>query len=213
MAAPESVWSLTAGIAFDGPDSVTDVAVVSDTGGQRFVIGDQSDFENLTAQSEFNDFLTTIGYGAVSPITAPSNINGFNFRFQAVATGSILVLGGDQESGSETITNDLTAVLAELNLDSGFTNFMNIVSTPGEVIVDASTDIAFADIIGNSTISSASGTPFADLVASDQFEVIGSESNDGTFTISAVELSGARVVVGSVVTEIAGAEITIIKLP
>ena len=215
MSAPESVWSLSVEQAFEGIPQVS-LGIVSDGGGQRFLVGTQEDFEDLTALSEFNDFLTTIGFGAgaLTPADRPSDLNDYTFRFQAIATGSILVLGGDKELASEVITNDLVGVLAELNLDDGFTKFMNTISVPGTILVLDSTDISFAQIIGNDTIASASGTPFADLIAGDQIEILGSESNDGTFTISSVELSGARVIVSqTVTTEIAGAEITIFKLP
>ena len=213
MAFPESVWSLSAELGFEGLDLVQ-VGVVSDDGGKRFTAGTQQDFEDASALPELNDFLKTIGYGSLSPAATPSNLNDYTFRFHAVATGSILVLGGNKALASQTVTDNLTDVLAELNLDSEFTTFMNIISTPGTIIVDASTAISFSFLIGDQKISSAVGTPFSGLVASDKIEVIGSVSNDKTFTVSGVELGGARIrVTPNIVVESAGAEITIVKLP
>ena len=208
-----SVWSLSIEQAFEGLDLVS-IGIVSDDGGQRFVAGTQQDFENATALPELNAFLRSIGFGSLSPEATPSNLNDFTFRFHAVATGSILVLGGSKALGSQVESNDLTSVLAELNSDVGFTNFMNVISTPGTILLDKSKEVSFSFLIGDQKIAVASGTPFADLVATDQVEIVGSADNDGTFTVLGVELSGARIrVTETIVVESAGAEITIIKLP
>jgi hypothetical protein len=208
-----SVWSLSAEMAFEGQDTVH-VGKVSDEGGERFTAGTQLDFENATALPELNEFLKSIGYGTLSPPSTPSNLNDYSFRFHSIATGSVFVLGGSKTLGADTVTNDLTNTLAELNSDSGFVNFITITSTVGTIIVDASTDISFSFTIGNAFISDASGTlPFANLSASDQIKVVGSNSNDLTYTVSAVQLDGARIQVNVIgATESAGAAVTIIKL-
>ena len=203
-----SVWALSAELAYDNLPLVH-VGVVSDAGGQRFTAGEQSDLDVATSLPELNAFLTSIGYGAGSPAAAPSNLNDYTFRFHAVATGSILVLGGNKEHAGTTISNDLDATLAELNSDPGFVGFMQ--ETSGALVTN-NTGISFSQVIGENFISAASGAPFSTLVPSDQIVVSGSGSNDTTYTVQQVLLSGSQVrVTPSVTPESAGASVTITK--
>ena len=73
--------------------------------------------------------------------------------------------------------------------------------------------IAFGFFIGNNAITSGSGTEFSVLSPGDKVRVTGSASNDGDFTVSSVDLGGARIIVSeSIISESAGESITIIKL-
>ncbi len=207
------VWSLTVELAYEGIP-VVHVGVVSDSGGQRFTAGTQEDLENATALPELNQFLQSIGYGSSSPVNPPANLNDYAFRFQSVAAGSVLVLGGNKANGAQVLTNDQTAAMVQLNADSGFTKFMDTISTPGDILVNESTNISFTQTIGTNKIASAVGTPFSGLSASDQVTVIGGVNDNKTFTVSGVELDGARISVSQQVTvAAAGPKVTIIALP
>ena len=80
-------------------------------------------------------------------------------------------------------------------------------------LVKNNTGVSFGMFIGSDTIVSATGTEFADLVAGDTVRVTGSDDNDGDFTVSSVDLAGARILVSeSATVEAAGASITIIRV-
>lgn len=207
-----AVWSLSVELAFTDNSKIS-VGKISDAGGERFLAGTQANLDLATRLPELNAFLTSIGYGNASPGNPPTNVKSYSFRFHSVATGSILVLGGNKELASTVVTNDLDATLAELNKDPGFVKFMSLVSCPGEVLTEDDTGISFESVIGTKRIAAASGTPFAGLIATDQIKIIGSASNDRIFTVSSVELAGARIVTSEFPTaELAGASITIVKL-
>ena len=123
-----AVWSLSVELAFTNNSKVS-VGKISDAGGERFLAGTQADLDIATRLPELNDFLLSIGYGSLTPGNPPTNLKNYSFRFHAVATGSILVLGGNKELGSEVVTNDLAATLAELNADPGFVDFMTLISS------------------------------------------------------------------------------------
>ena len=204
-------WSLVLNIA--RTDESTDgFTAIQDSGGFRVDNGTEEDFASITTLPELNDFLTVIGYGTPTPGVIDPTVADFSFRFGATTTTgeTISVLGGSKELGTEVITDDLDAALAELNGDSDFVGFL-LGATP--TVVSSNTGISFATIIGDDSITSSTGTEFLGLVGGNTLRVTGSNSNDADFTVSSVALGGARViVVESVTTEAAGAAITIVKL-
>lgn len=112
------VWSLAFNLAFDDGTSRC-VEITKDEGGYRQSLGDGSDLGRAIGLQKWVDFSATIGI--MRGAFAWNGLVAYNFRFSATTTnGAIHVLGGSDVLDAEVVTDDLVAVMVDLNADADF---------------------------------------------------------------------------------------------
>jgi hypothetical protein len=119
------VWTLAMTVAYvDG--SKLEISLVKDSDDPYRQIGgvDLTSLNGLNQVQSFNDFFNAISSPtsySPPPGTPPDDVVSLVFRFQAITTnGHINVLGGSDNLDTQIITNDLIAVMTDLNTDSDF---------------------------------------------------------------------------------------------
>lgn len=117
------VWHASFNIAYvDGSKKA--VEIVKDEYGFRFVYGNSNDWFIATKLPKFAQFLSVFGV-IVEPVL-PANVFGYVFRFSATTTnGAVYVIGSNDALANNVVTNDLAAVVADLNSDEQFSYYFN----------------------------------------------------------------------------------------
>ncbi len=117
------VWHANFNIAYKNNTNKA-VEVVHDEYGFRVVYGSLSDWYSAVRLPKFASMMDTLGI-TVSP-ALPEDVASYVFRFSAITTnGSVNVLGGNDILAEQVITNNLDSVVAELNQDEYFVQFMS----------------------------------------------------------------------------------------
>lgn len=117
------MWHTSVNIAYKD-DTKKAIEVVSDDYGFRFVYGNSAEWYAAIRLPKIAAFMNAIGI-VVTP-ELPENVASYTFRFSAITTnGSINVLGSNDALVDQVVTNDLQAVMADLNADEDFVNYMS----------------------------------------------------------------------------------------
>jgi hypothetical protein len=123
----ETIWAFDARVNFqDGSEK--SLAIIKDTAASREearrTVGDETGLSEIKEAQVVKDFVDALGH---TPATGSQSatVKDTIFRFMAITTNGAIHIAGSSDELSPTIeTDDLTAVLADLNADPQFTAFM-----------------------------------------------------------------------------------------